>query len=147
LSISNPALPVKLGTFSHARVCDPVIADGNIAYVTLRSGSQCQGFINQLDVVDITNLSLPKLIKSYPMNNPHGLSKKENTIYLCDGDKGLKLLNAANANTVTELKTISMAKTFDVVAIGNTAFVSAADGLHLFDIANTNAPIERSLIK
>jgi hypothetical protein len=146
LSISNPELPVMLGTFSHARVCDPVIADGNIAYVTLRSGTQCLGFTNQLDVVDIANVSNPKLIKSYAMSNPHGLSKKGNTLYICDDDK-LKVLDVENTNDVKEIKSITMAKTFDVIVAGNTAFVSAADGLHLFDITVATAPIERSLIK
>ena len=37
--ISNPATPVAQGQFTHVRSCDPVIADGNYAYVTLRGGT------------------------------------------------------------------------------------------------------------
>ncbi|MFM2359882.1 MAG: hypothetical protein RLY16_1875, partial [Bacteroidota bacterium] len=37
-NISNPTNPTQLGTFTHARVCDPVISDGTYAYVTLRNG-------------------------------------------------------------------------------------------------------------
>jgi len=37
----------------------------------LRSGTECQGFANQLDVVDISDLSNPSLLKTYPMDNPH----------------------------------------------------------------------------
>ncbi len=57
--IVNKDNPVQKGTFEHARVCDPVISDGNYAYVTLRDGTQCQGFINQLDVVDIADVTKP----------------------------------------------------------------------------------------
>ncbi|NJO25139.1 MAG: hypothetical protein HC867_04185, partial [Bacteroidia bacterium] len=59
--ISNPAAPVKEGQFSHARSCDPVISDGDFAYVTLRDGTPCVGFNNQLDVVDVRNVMSPAL--------------------------------------------------------------------------------------
>ncbi|HET8828856.1 MAG TPA: hypothetical protein VFM79_05925, partial [Pelobium sp.] len=35
---SNPLSPTKLSTYSHVTSCDPVIVEGNYAYVTLRSG-------------------------------------------------------------------------------------------------------------
>ena len=40
--ISNPGSPFMLSQFSHARACDPVVADDNTAYVTLREGSLCE---------------------------------------------------------------------------------------------------------
>ena len=78
--ITNPTSPVQLGTFTHARKCDPVIADNTNAFVTLRTGTSCQGTGEQLDVLDISNLSNPTLIKTYPMTNPHGLAKDGNTL-------------------------------------------------------------------
>src|SRR4030095_14872350 len=59
---TNPNNPTKVGTFTHARKCDPVIADDKYAYVTLRSGTTCQGFTNQLDVVNIENVMVPSLV-------------------------------------------------------------------------------------
>ncbi|MBL0101392.1 MAG: hypothetical protein IPP49_16265 [Saprospiraceae bacterium] len=56
LDIATPEYPVLLSSFNHARACDPVIVHENTAYITLRNGTACQGFINQLDVVDITNI-------------------------------------------------------------------------------------------
>jgi len=47
----------------------------------LSSGSTCGGFTNQLDVLDIKNIKVPTLVKSYPLTNPHGLSK-DKTCYL-----------------------------------------------------------------
>jgi hypothetical protein len=43
--INNPSSPLLQGQFNHARACDPVVADDDYAYVTLRSGNECTGFI------------------------------------------------------------------------------------------------------
>ena len=48
--VSNPVQPVKLGEFAHGRACDPVITDGNYAYVTLHAGDGCGGDANELHV-------------------------------------------------------------------------------------------------
>lgn len=135
-SIANPAQPVKEGTFNHARVCDPVIADDDYAYVTLRSGSICQGFTNQLDVVDIRNVNSPTLVKTYPLFNPHGLSKDGDLLMICDGSEGIKVFNAAKANDVKLLSKVSLANTYDVICYNGIAIVSAKDGLYQYDYAN-----------
>jgi hypothetical protein len=135
-SVTNPDNPVKTGAFTHARACDPVVADDNYAYVTLRSGSTCQGFTNQMDVVNVSNVSAPSLLKSYPFTNPRGLSKDGDHIFLCDGNDGLKVLNAANANNITLVKTIPATETYDVIAFNSIAVMVAKDGLYLVDYSN-----------
>ena len=137
-SVEDPSSPKKAGTFLHARVCDPVIADDKYAYVTLRSGSTCQGFTNQLDVVNIDNIYSPSLVKSFPLTNPKGLDKDGNNIYVCDGPDGVKVLDASNVQNVTVTKTISIKDPYDVICWNKVAIVSAADGLHQFDISNIN---------
>ncbi len=139
--IAIPTNPVKLGTFSHVRSCDPVIADNNNAFVTLRSGNACMGFINQLDVLDITNITNPRLIKTYPMTNPFGLAKDGNTLLICDGKDGLKFYNTSDINNIVLQKTISGLETYDVIAINSWALVVAKDGLYQYDyssISNIN---------
>ncbi|HSK12171.1 MAG TPA: hypothetical protein VK907_03095, partial [Phnomibacter sp.] len=145
-TIADPSSPKQAGTFAHARVCDPVIADDKYAYVTLRSGSVCQGFINQMDVVDINNIFSPKLVKSYPLTNPHGLDKDGDWIYVCDGRDGLKVLDATNVNNVVVKKQIPLKDAFDVIVWNKVAIVSAADGLHQFDVSNVNDIRELSFI-
>ena len=70
---SNPAVPQAVGQFTHIRSCDPVVTDGNYAYVTLSSGTPCMGFDNELDIVDISNLAAASLKKTYPLTHPLGL--------------------------------------------------------------------------
>ena len=133
---SNPGNPTKVGTFEHARTCDPVIADDKYAYVTLRSGTTCQGFTNQLDVVNIDNLLSPTLVKSYQLTNPHGLSKDGNTLFICDGEEGLKIFNAANVNDIKQIKQIRNLDAYDVIAFNKLALVVTKDGIYQFDYSN-----------
>jgi hypothetical protein len=137
-SVDNPSAPVLEGTFNHARVCDPVIADDNYAFVTLRSGGGtiCHDDVNQLDVLDIHNISNPTLIKSYPLSNPHGLSKDENILFVCDGDDGLKIFEAADIRNIQQLKKIELPETFDVICYNKIAIVSAKGGLYQYDYSN-----------
>jgi hypothetical protein len=135
-SAANPLQPVQLGTFTHARVCDPVIADDDYAYVTLRTGSACGGFANELDVVNIQNLPATTLVKSYPLTNPHGLSKEGNTLFVCDGTAGLKVYDATNINSLQLLTTVSGINTYDVVAYNGVAIVVTKDGLYQYDYTN-----------
>lgn len=135
---SNATSPDKLGQFMHVRTCDPVIADDHYAYVTLRSGNQCQGFTNQLDVLNIEYINNPTLVKSYQLTNPHGLSKDGELLFICDGRDGLKVFNAASPNNITLIKQIKDIETYDVIAYNKVALVVAKDGLYQFDYSNMN---------
>jgi len=148
--ISNPEAPQYLSTFSHATACDPVIVDGNTAYVTLRDGNQCQGFVNQLDVVNVTNLSNPTLIRSYPMDNPHGLSVLDETLYLCEGAFGLKTFDVSNPNQVAQnlLDRVTGFFAYDVIVLppGNHVMVVGEDGLYQFDATDRSDLKQLSVI-
>lgn len=137
--ITNPTNPSQLASFTHARSCDPVIADNKTAYVTLRSGNACQGFTDQLDVLDITNITNPSLIKTYQMKNPHGLSKDGNTLIICDGSDGLKFYNAADSKNLVLQNKISGITTYDVIAFNGWALVVAKDGLYQYDYSSVSS--------
>ena len=134
-NINNPDNPVLDGQFSHARVCDPVIADQNYAYVTLRSGNNCVGFTNQLDIVSLQTAN-PTLVKTYAMTNPHGLSKDGNTLFICDGRDGLKAYNTSSVTGLQLIKHITGIETYDVIAFNNIALVVAKDGIYQYDYSN-----------
>jgi hypothetical protein len=129
--VSNPDAPTKYSKFIHARSCDPVIAEDKYAYVTLSGGVACGGYTNQLDVIDVTNLSSPSLFKTYPLTSPRGLSKDGNLLLICDGKDGLKIFDAANANNISLLKTVPGFDPTDVIAFGGFAIVVAKDGIYL----------------
>lgn len=132
----TPSSPQYLSTFEHARSCDPVVVEGNYAYVTLRSGTECEGFNNQLDVIDIENLTHPSLVKTYPMINPHGLGIDQGTLFICEGQDGLKVLNASDPANVIEQKHFKNMHAFDVIPLGKVLLMIGEDGLYQYDYTN-----------
>ena len=142
--ISNPDNPVKEGTFTHARACDPVIADNDYAYVTLREGTSCGPTSNELDVVSVQNLQLPSLIKTYAMTGPYGLAKDNNLLFVCDGKDGLKMYDATNPPNIILKKHVIGLETYDAIAWNRNLIVVAKDGLYQFDYSDPNDLIQRS---
>ncbi len=134
---ANPAQPEMLSQFSHITKCDPVIADDNFAYVTLRTGTTCSGSsINELDILNIQNLQTPWLIKTYPLTNPHGLSKSGSTLFICDGAAGLKVFDASDVNNLRLFQKVEGIDAYDVIAQNNNAIVVAKDGLYQYNYTN-----------
>jgi hypothetical protein len=133
--LTNPGNPVFISAFDHINSCDPVVVQGDYAYVTLRSGNECFGFTNQLDVVDISSIENPFLVKTYPMYNPHGLGIDNNVLFICDGDAGLKVYDAADPMEIhlNQLEHFPGIKTFDVIPLGGVLMLIGADGLYQYD--------------
>lgn len=147
-TISNPDNPALAGQFVHAVSCDPVIADDNFAYVTLRSGTNCRNAtLNQLDILKLSNFTNTQLLKSYPLTNPHGLSKDGNLLFICDGKAGLKVYDASDVMNLQLIKHITTLETYDVIAYNNIALVVAKDGLYQYDYSNVNNIQLRSKIE
>ena len=136
--VSTPGSPVKQSQFTHVRSCDPVVADDNTAWVTLRSGTTCGGITNRLEAVNITDITKPTLINTYSLTNPFGLSKEGNVLFVCDGKDGIKVFDAADAKNVKLMKHITGMETYDVIAWNYKALVVAKDGLYQFDYSNLN---------
>jgi len=136
--ISNPATPVAKGSFIHARACDPVVADDNYAYVTLKAGTSCGPSNNELEIVDIKDVTNPSLLKTYVMSGPSGLSKDGNTLFICDGKEGLKVYNASDYSKLVLIKQISNIEPVDVIAWNGNALVMTKDGLYEYNYSNLN---------
>lgn len=130
--VSKPASPALTGEFAHVQSCDPVISDGVYAYVTLRSGTSCQGFTNQLEVLKLSSFTNPKLMKTYPLTNPHGLSKDGNLLFICDGEDGLKIFNADDVMNLKLLHHVQHISTYDIITMNGIALVVAKDGLYQY---------------
>ena len=136
--ISSPFSPSFLTFFNHARSCDPIIVDDTLAYISLRTGTNCGGNINVLDVVDIKDITKPATVISYFMNNPHGLGKSGDLLFICDGSSGLKVYNAADpklilANLIYSYPNI---QAYDVIPIGKVLILIGDDGLFQYNYSD-----------
>jgi hypothetical protein len=136
--ISIPLSPTNRIFFNHARSCDPVIVDDTLAYITLRTGTNCGGTQNVLDVVNVKNISSPSLVMTYALTNPHGLGKDGNLLFICDGSAGLKIYNASDPRKITDNHVYSYPNinAFDVIPIGDVLVLIGDDGLYQYNYSN-----------
>jgi hypothetical protein len=130
--ISYPDNPQQQGQFAHVQSCDPVVADDNYAYVTLRSGTRCQGFTNELNILNVTNPASPQMVKTYNLTNPHGLAKEGSLLFICDGRDGLKIYDAYDVNQLQLLSQVPGIDAYDVIVMNGVALVVAKDGLYQY---------------
>lgn len=140
---SDPSNPIQTSQFTHAQACDPVVVQGNRAYVTLRDGTECTGTNNQLDVLDVSNIYSPKLIKSYSMKHPHGLSIRNNTLFICEGQYGLKVFDASDDEKINrnELAHLGHINAYDVISLNDeTLFLIGSDGFFQYNVASPKTP-------
>ncbi|WP_343487958.1 hypothetical protein [Allomuricauda sp. d1] len=113
--ITEPATPTFVSEFEHGTACDPVVVDGDYAYVTLRGGSFCGATESGLFIVDISNIETPELEVIYPMDEPYGLGVKDDQLFICDGSSGLKVYDKSDAPNIEQLNHFENIVTFDVI--------------------------------
>ncbi len=139
--LSNPNTPVYLSSFDHAFACDPVVANESNAYVTLRSGTPCQGFTNQLDVVNIEQIQSPFLVSSHNLTNPRGLTLVGQHLLVCDGDAGIAIFNIENEQNVNIVGNYRDGQANDILPISSkVVVVSGEAGIYQLDISDISSP-------
>ncbi|WP_317235916.1 LVIVD repeat-containing protein [Niabella hibiscisoli] len=147
---SDPKKPKLQGRAQHLRACDPVVADDDFAYVTLRNNNiTCGGTINQLQVYDIsgTNVLTPKVTGTLDMPEPYGLGSKGNTLYVCMGNKGLNIVNIANKAKPVSLKILTGENFIDVIPYNDLLITYVQGGIVLYDISSPTDPKKLSTIQ
>jgi len=147
-SLENPTQPNYLSKFEHARACDPVFVQDQTAYVTLRDGQSCEGFENQIDILNVSDLFNPTLITSVDLDNPHGLSLTEDILIVCEGEYGFKLFDKSNPSEIlnNQHAHIDNIYAYDVIIMPGTktALVIGKDGLYQYDFTAPNDPLQLS---
>ncbi|HEX6892532.1 MAG TPA: hypothetical protein VF141_17615 [Chryseolinea sp.] len=136
--ITEPEDPNLISTYQHVVSCDPVVVDDEYAYVTLRTGTTCAGWINQLEIIDIQNLSNPQLVAAYGMTNPHGLGIDGETLFICDGNDGLKAFDVTDVNTIGDnmLAHYQNINAHDVIPFNDVLMMIGSDGIFQYDYSD-----------
>lgn len=131
-SIKDPAKPAFVFRYQHIVSCDPVVVQGNRAYVTMRGGSFCNRGVNALEIIDISDPYEPVLIKNYPMSSPHGLGVDGSLLFLCEGAAGFKVFDITNENEIALIGHKDDFFAYDVIAKQGLATVTGEDGIFQF---------------
>jgi hypothetical protein len=146
--VSVPASPSYKSEYNHFQSCDPVVVKDDKAYVTLRAGNRCGNWQNVMEVIDLKEIMSPVLVKSYPMSEPYGLGIDNKTLFVCDGQAGLKVYDASDPLRIDMhlLKQYTNLKAFDVIPYGNTLIMIAEDGIYQYNYADVQNIQELSKI-
>lgn len=136
--LTTPDAPQKVSTYQHISSCDPVVVQDNYAYVTLRSGTECQGFTNQLEVIDIADIANPSLVRIYPMTNPHGLGVDGDLLFICDGADGLKVFDAQDVRQIDNklIKHYKNIHAYDAIPFNDILIMIGEDGIFQYDYSD-----------
>ncbi len=147
--LSDLNKPQYLSTFWHATGCDPVVVQNNRAYVTIRGGNVCGSNINRLDVLDVSNILKPTLLRSYTMDGPYGLGISDDILFVCDGSSGLKIYNSADPLQIAEhlLAKFPNIQAYDVIPLGKSLLMIGGDGFYQYDYSDVKNIKQISLIK
>jgi hypothetical protein len=140
LDLANPADPNPISSYQHITSCDPVVVEGDRAYVTLRSGNACGGNQNLLEVVDISSKDDPFQLYSFPMTSPYGLGIDNGILFVCEGAYGLKVYDATYESAITSHKIAQFPgiHAYDVIPLNDFLFMIGDDGFYIYDYSNLN---------
>lgn len=138
-SVASSGLPEHVSTTAHIQSCDPVISDGKYAYVTLRGGTPCGGITNQLEAYDIEDPFNPQLIQEFAMDNPHGLTKVDNFLYVCEGTGGWKKIKSNLPGSFKTEQANKSHSAYDVLLTPqNTLLFVGSRGIYQYDLNGNN---------
>lgn len=148
-NVQDVTKPEYISNFWHATGCDPVVVQNNRAYITIRGGNPCGSNINRLDVLDISNIKIPVLMRSYSMTGPYGLGIDDDVLFVCDGSDGLKVYNASDPYLIAEhlIASFKSINAYDVIPLGNSLLLIGSDGFYQYDYTNLNDIKQISSIK
>ena len=133
--LDNPADPDQIAHFEHVVSCDPVVSDGEYAYVTLNSDAiRCNRGSNVLQILDLADMNNPLLIKTFDMNSPKGLAIRNDSLWVCDD--GIKILDVSKVSTISELNHFKGLDSYDVILDEDRAIVVGENGLVQFQLVN-----------
>lgn len=140
-SLQNQLEPSFISNFSHMTACDPVVVEGDYAYVTLRGGNLCGAIASQLDVINISDIKNPQLVKTYSLEEPYGLGIDDSILFVCDGNAGLKIYNASDPYAISQNLLVAYPEinAFDVIPLGEVLVMIGVDGLYQYDYSNVDS--------
>lgn len=129
----NPENPAYVSEFVHWTGCDPVVVDGDYAYLTLRGGNNCGQQESVLEVIDIKDKAKPTLAARHTLENPYGLGIKSNTLFICDGTAGLKLFNKVDPLKINMIKQFKNIQAKDVIPLDDKLLMIGGDTLYQYN--------------
>ena len=133
--VASPSNPDYINSINHFRSCDPVVADADYAYVTLRGGTNCFTETNELQIIAISDPQNLEVVSRQVMFNPHGLAIHEDFLIVCDGGAGLKVLNVEDRVNPEVVTTESIPFAYDIIVDYPNAVVVGEGVIYQYNLS------------
>ncbi len=143
--LATPARPEFVSEFQHGTACDPVVVDGDYAYVTLRGGNNCGATESGLYIVDISDIANPVLAKNYGLDEPFGLGIKDEKLFVCDGSSGLRVYDKTDIDNLIELNHFEDIITFDVIPLADMLLMVGDEVLYQYEYLDNDIALISTL--
>lgn len=148
-NINTDGTPSYISEYQHFTSCDPVATDGQFAYVTLRSQTDCNlgNGVDVLDIIDVSNVESPFLIGRYEMESPLGVGVDGETVFVCEVKNGFKVFNVADKRNIQMIKHFENIEARDVIVLEDKMIlVLTPDMIYQLDYSDvTNIKVLSSL--
>jgi hypothetical protein len=148
-SLKVPTALSQVGSFWHVTSCDPVVISEGYAYITLRGGNVCGSNTNRLDVLKLSaDYKNNELLASYPLTGPYGIGIDDQTLFVCDGEAGLKIYDVEDKLNIDDhqIAGFENVKTYDVIPYNGYLFMIGDEGFYQYDYSNLQNIQQISLI-
>lgn len=130
--ISNRDLPEYVSAIEHVVGCDPVVVDGNYAYVTVRGGNACGQDLSFLEIIDVSDKRNPSIIKQYDMQQPYGLGIHGNKLFVSDGEYGLHIYDRTDPSSLKLVENKENLNIYDVIPLNDKLLMIGNNILHQY---------------
>lgn len=145
--VSNPEAPFQISEYAHITRCDPVVSDGQYAFITLRSGRNCGGNSDALEIIDISDLKNPRMVSSYSMSSPYGLALMGTNLFVGEKYNGMSWFDVSDVSNITLIEKINDITAIDFIVNGNDLTIATAYSLLQMQLTDTNELIQLSEFK
>lgn len=134
--VADASYPLFINKIEHMRSCDPVVADLEYAYVTLRGGTNCFTDLNELQIIDIQTPEDLQVVSHKSLFNPHGLGIYEDHLIICDGSAGIKVLDVTDRSQPEIMTSYPIGFAYDVIIDYPNAMVVGEEMLFQYDLSD-----------
>jgi hypothetical protein len=126
--------PTYTSSFSHATGCDPVVVEQDTAYITVRGENSCGAIEDQVNVIDVADISNPTEYSTYFLSSPYGLGIRNQVLYICN-DNGINVFDAQNPNSIV-LENTYDSNSKDVIPLSTHLISVGENVIHQYNYAD-----------
>lgn len=128
----------EIANVPHFYSCDPVVAQNDYAYVTLRMSGPCGWLDSRLQVYDISNIAQPQLVFETVLTEPYGLGVDGSLLFVCSGSAGLDLFDISNPASPQFVRNLPGFNAYDVIPLDGLLLVVGPENVYQFDYTDTS---------